>query len=471
MATHQRSNSDTFRALSRHESYYLIGGDLFFLAEHIHFRVHRYFFERESPFFQRQLQVPASPGAVARGSTEGTAIILEERPDDFAKFLWVFYNPRYSLYKTTVDDWKVILHLAHKWEFAEVKKLVVRELEKLRMSDVDRIATYQKHEVDKNYLIPRYAALCEREQPLTLEEGMQLGMETTLMIARAREYARSNPSADGSRSPTTASIREDEMHSLVRLLFEIRPPAEANDDNANSTANGTGSGIDSGTPAGGLAAAAPSKEPAVVIPPATPDKPTARPMTTQTGKPTGKPVPWPMAPQGKAEKEQETTGSKGKGKGKGKGKPVPPTPLVMTATATVHPAPPSVAVETQTEEKAREERKTAPEPLIDLGEPTNSATKDITVSGSADETQETKDVVDRSADETQRAKDVVNGMLGDAKFDDPVQHGEAGKTEESGKTDELTNPVDTVQTGEADEAKKAGEVANGWEKVNDAGDS
>ncbi|KAG5729211.1 hypothetical protein E4T56_gene8865, partial [Termitomyces sp. T112] len=116
------------------------------------------------------------------------------------------------------------------------------------MSDVDRIATYQDHEVDKNYLIPRYAALCEREQPLTLEEGVQLGMATTLMIARAREYARSNPSADGSRSPTTAGIREEEMHSLVRLLFDIRPPVPVNkDDNANGTTPGTGSGIPTDT--------------------------------------------------------------------------------------------------------------------------------------------------------------------------------------------------------------------------------
>ncbi|KAG6877956.1 hypothetical protein C0993_001574 [Termitomyces sp. T159_Od127] len=216
-------------------------------AEAIHFRVHRYFFERESLFFQRQLANPASPGAAARGSTEGTAIILEEHPDDFAKFLWVFYNPRYSLYDTSVDNWKVILRLAHKWEFMEIKNLVVRELEKLEMPDVDRIATYQNHDVDRNYLIPRYAALCEREQPLTLEEGTQLGMATTLMIARAREYARSNPAADGSRSPTTAGIREDEMHGLVRLLFDIQPSAKC-DDKAKPTASGTGSVTSAGTP-------------------------------------------------------------------------------------------------------------------------------------------------------------------------------------------------------------------------------
>lgn len=33
--THRRNNSDTFRALSRHENYYLSGGDLFFLVSSI----------------------------------------------------------------------------------------------------------------------------------------------------------------------------------------------------------------------------------------------------------------------------------------------------------------------------------------------------------------------------------------------------------------------------------------------------
>ncbi|KAG6888010.1 hypothetical protein C0992_009923 [Termitomyces sp. T32_za158] len=370
MATHKRNNSDTFRALSRHENYYLSGGDLFFLAEAIHFRVHRYFFERESLFFQRQLQVPASPGAVARGSTEGTAIILEEHPDDFAKFLWVFYNPRYSLYDTSVDNWKVILRLAHKWDFLEIKNLVVRELEKLEMADVDRIATYQNHAVDKNYLIPRYAALCEREQPLTLEEGTQLGMATTLMIARAREYARSNPAADGSRSPTTAGIREDEMHGLVRLLFEIQPPAQANDQ-ANTTASGTGSG----TSAGGSATRPPrppQKEPTV------PPTPTDKPLKPSTG-PTAPPPDKPEDPKKRKKTNQLE-------------------PLVTTKTTSPDPKLPPVS--SPKEAKTQESQKTAPEkPLVDIGEPASLGT-----------TQEPKDA-------NGMTKDGINGS------DKPNQNG------------------------------------------------
>ena len=54
------------------------------------------------------------------------------------------------------------------------------------MLDVKRIKLYHETDVDRNLLVPRYAALIERDEPLTLEEGMDLGMETTLQIAKGR---------------------------------------------------------------------------------------------------------------------------------------------------------------------------------------------------------------------------------------------------------------------------------------------
>lgn len=60
----------------------------------MHFRVHKYFFDRESVYFRRKLGVPASPGKEASGTSDSTAIILENvSVDHFATFLWVFYNP------------------------------------------------------------------------------------------------------------------------------------------------------------------------------------------------------------------------------------------------------------------------------------------------------------------------------------------------------------------------------------------
>jgi hypothetical protein len=134
---------------------------------------------------------------------------------------------KYSLYNTTAEDWTTILELAHRWAFSEVKGLAVRELEKINLLDVDRVSIYHKYEIDKSLLIPRYAALCERESPLTLREGLQLGMETTLMIARAREYARANSIPDGARSPRPAGIHPNEMTRFVCEMFDVRLPETA----------------------------------------------------------------------------------------------------------------------------------------------------------------------------------------------------------------------------------------------------
>jgi len=223
MFAHQSSDNDSgFTALRRHDEYYLTGGDLFFLVEQNHFRVHRYFFERESQFFKIQLATPASPGAARRGTSESTAIVLNDvKSADFAKFLWVFYNPKYSLYKARVDDWVVIMALAHQWGFQEVMRLATREIERLEMPDIDRIVAYHRFELDRSLLIHRYAALTAREEPLTYEEGMALGMDTTLKIFRAREVARATPAADGSRSPTSAVLPDEEMQSLIVDLFDI----------------------------------------------------------------------------------------------------------------------------------------------------------------------------------------------------------------------------------------------------------
>ncbi|KAK0459130.1 uncharacterized protein EV420DRAFT_304722 [Desarmillaria tabescens] len=260
MASQQDSS---FVALRHHDEYHLSGGDLFFLVEQYHFRVHRYFFERESTFFKHQLATPASPGEERQGTSEGTAIVLDHvTPAEFARFLWVFYNPsvvkcvfsrhpaltsnhsKYSLYDASVEDWAIILKLADRWCFPEVKNLAVRELEKHLMDDIDRIVVYQKYNVDKHLLIPRYAALCARTETLTLAEGIRLGMETALNIARARECARS-PSVDGLRSPTSVALPSEEMHGIIVDLFSISEAPDSvskGQENGSSTASSSTTG-------------------------------------------------------------------------------------------------------------------------------------------------------------------------------------------------------------------------------------
>ncbi len=155
-------------------------------------------------------------------------------------------HSKYSLYDATVEDWIIILKLADRWCFPEVKNLAVRELEKHLMDDIERIVVYQQYNVDKHLLIPRYAALCARTETLSLAEGIRLGMETALNIARARECARS-PSIDGLRSPTSVALPAEEMRGLILDLFSI---SEASDSASKGQENGSSTASSSTT--GGL---------------------------------------------------------------------------------------------------------------------------------------------------------------------------------------------------------------------------
>jgi hypothetical protein len=55
------------------------------------YRIHSHFFERESLFFRQKFQ---SAEGEERGSSDNNAYTLDDvKSEDFARFLWVFYNP------------------------------------------------------------------------------------------------------------------------------------------------------------------------------------------------------------------------------------------------------------------------------------------------------------------------------------------------------------------------------------------
>ncbi|KAI9511474.1 hypothetical protein F5148DRAFT_950873, partial [Russula earlei] len=208
----------------RHAEYYIHGGDIIFRVEDVLFRAHRYFFTRDSAFFRRMLPHPPPPGEYAKGSSDNYPLVLEDTPQvDFERFLWVFYNPKYSLYDATVEEWSSILKLAHKWEFVGVKTLAIRELERLDIPPLRKIVIYHSYAIDRRLLQAAYTAFTIRDKPITNEEGQELGLDTVLQLARARELARA-PAPGGirnkdARSPVT--VAGSELDELVRELFQL----------------------------------------------------------------------------------------------------------------------------------------------------------------------------------------------------------------------------------------------------------
>lgn len=197
----------------RHAKLYIDGGDVVFQAENILFRVHSFFFTRESAYFRDLLH---SPDDYIKLSSDEQPIILDGcSGQEFTLFCWVFYNQKHSIYEAGVKQWALILKHANAWGFKEIAALAVRELEKLEVSPVVKIDLYQKNGVDGALLHNAFEALTKRPEPLSPEEGERLGFATFAKIAHARELSRSPPSPDGGSAATPLSISTESIRSIL----------------------------------------------------------------------------------------------------------------------------------------------------------------------------------------------------------------------------------------------------------------
>ncbi|KAJ7593792.1 hypothetical protein C8J56DRAFT_421299 [Mycena floridula] len=202
--------------------YHIRGADLYLIVEKTFFCVHSYFFRRDSDMFRAILDKPCPPGEEAPGSSDVTAIVLDSvTPDEFKIFLWVFYNPKYSLYDETAENWITILSLAQRWQFHEVKTLAIRELQAKRMDLIDRIILYHKYHVDDAFIIPLYAELVSQEHTLSAQDSAKLGMQRAVPVFQARERIRANPSYGG-KSPLP-SDRQRDILGVARAIMKELP--------------------------------------------------------------------------------------------------------------------------------------------------------------------------------------------------------------------------------------------------------
>ena len=159
---------------------------------------------------------------------------------EFERLLWVFYNPcvivhasfslplifscrRYSLYDANVEEWTTVLKLANRWDFVEVKELAIRELQTRPIGPIQRILLYREHTVNETHLHQAYTELTVRDEPLNMDEGRLLGLETVLQLADARERARAPISpgnrSGGPRSPATHTGAQ--LDDIVKDVFHV----------------------------------------------------------------------------------------------------------------------------------------------------------------------------------------------------------------------------------------------------------
>ncbi|KAF8648540.1 hypothetical protein AX16_006244 [Volvariella volvacea WC 439] len=207
--------------LKRHPKYYICTGDIHFLAGNVLFKVHSYFFERESQLFRERINAmaPSTPGM--RGPDDVSDLVLDVSPECFAKFLDIFYNPNYTIYVFTVHDWADILDQAYRWGFDRVKDLAIRELEKIECPTVDRLALYEKYGANPEIAVPLYVSLVLRIETISIEESMLLGIRATVFIFHAREKLYAILAKKGLKEPPVPFPEEASLYNLIRQFLGL----------------------------------------------------------------------------------------------------------------------------------------------------------------------------------------------------------------------------------------------------------
>ncbi|KAG1727468.1 uncharacterized protein EDB91DRAFT_1061124 [Suillus paluster] len=214
---------DSQNGIEHHPEYYLRDGNIIFLVENTLFCVHRLFFERESQFF-----IEKFAHAPQDGISDDNAFLVEGVTSaDFAKLLWVWYSPKYRLDNKTSEHWLVILELSTRWKFLRMKELAVDQLQNLEMDPVEKIAIYNKYELDNSLLLREYKHLCTREGRMSIEEGEKVGLPTILGIHQARERALMSAVAQGCRSPTSADVDDEELEKILKHVFNLNISSSA----------------------------------------------------------------------------------------------------------------------------------------------------------------------------------------------------------------------------------------------------
>ncbi|KZP15385.1 hypothetical protein FIBSPDRAFT_867315 [Athelia psychrophila] len=162
---------------TKHPRYSFEDGNTLFLVEGTLYNVHRYFFVRDSTHFRTILQ----------GTDDHNPCMLSGvNCADFDEFLAILYPTDFRQpTKKTTPQWTSILHLAAKWGFENIKLLAIDNLT-ANASPVDKIVLGRRYGIT-DWLPGAYEAVCTRADPLTVEEGMKLGVEDVVRISAARQ--------------------------------------------------------------------------------------------------------------------------------------------------------------------------------------------------------------------------------------------------------------------------------------------
>ncbi|KAA1470437.1 hypothetical protein DENSPDRAFT_879710 [Dentipellis sp. KUC8613] len=183
----------------RHSEFYFNDGSLVVLVETTLFRIFASTLARHSRFFAHLFESSRLPGEPSTGFSENHPLKFEDvSVADFEQLLRVLYPRDLFLPPTlTATEWVAVLRLAAQWDFPSLRQLALQQLQTLPLPPVDKIVLSREHGVRARWTLDAYVELCERDEPLSMEEAGRLGLEVAMGVMRVRERVQNMKRRDG----------------------------------------------------------------------------------------------------------------------------------------------------------------------------------------------------------------------------------------------------------------------------------
>jgi len=183
---------------SLHKRFFFEDGNITFLVDSILYRVHRYFLCRDSNEFMTRLSGLPAP---QEGAFPPVISLENVKSKDFDAFLSVLYPLNFnSSEERSFEELSSILDLATRWGFTSIRDMAIRCLKP--PTPYHRLILGRKSVVEE-WILPALQELCERPEPVTLDEARVMDFEDVVLVESVRETIRSR-----SLRVRSAGIRE-----------------------------------------------------------------------------------------------------------------------------------------------------------------------------------------------------------------------------------------------------------------------
>ncbi|KAF8270185.1 hypothetical protein EI94DRAFT_1571933, partial [Lactarius quietus] len=113
--------------------------------------------------------------------------ISDVERNDFEALLSVLYPSNFKTHELAYEQWKSVLHLSTRWNFASLRELALKSI--TPPTPHDQLVLARAYSVDQ-WVLPALTALCSRTLPLGLDEARQMSMEDVILVTTVREEIR-----------------------------------------------------------------------------------------------------------------------------------------------------------------------------------------------------------------------------------------------------------------------------------------